>query len=92
MSAKLDRLGAECERLRKKRNDAEAQLQAAEKRYVELEKEEIHEMVHAANLNPEQLAEIIRLAKERLPDPGNLPVNETEEPPEWEVSPENEGM
>ena len=87
MSAKLDRLGAECERLRKKRDDAETQLQAAEKRYVELEKEEIHEMVRAADLTPNQLAEIIRLARTQVPNPENLPGNEQ---PEAEVNAERE--
>lgn len=56
MSAKLDRIGADLEKARKKRAEWDAKVKDLERRYREEENSEIHEMVHAANLNPEQLS------------------------------------
>ena len=53
MSAKLDRIGADLEKARKKRAEWDAKVKDLERRYREEENSEIHEMVHAANLNPE---------------------------------------
>ena len=61
MSAKLDRIGADLEKARKKRAEWDARVKDLERRYREEENSEIHEMVHAANLNPEQLSELLRL-------------------------------
>lgn len=52
MSAKLDRIGADLEKARKKRAEWDAKVKDLERRYREEENSEIHEMVHAANLNP----------------------------------------
>ena len=51
MSAKLDRIGADLEKARKKRAEWDAKVKDLERRYREEENSEIHEMVHAANLN-----------------------------------------
>ena len=61
MSAKLDRIGADLEKARKKRAEWDAKVKDLERRYREEENSEIHEMVHAANLNPEQLSELLRM-------------------------------
>ena len=61
MSAKLDRIGADLEKARKKRAEWDARVKDLERRYRGEENSEIHEMVHAANLNPEQLSELLRM-------------------------------
>ena len=57
MSANLDKLGAELEKARKKRAEWDAKVKDLERRYQEEENTEIHDLVHAANLNPDQLGE-----------------------------------
>lgn len=61
MGAKLERIGADLEKARKKRTEWEAKVKDLERRYREEENAEIHDMVHAANLNPEQLSELLRM-------------------------------
>lgn len=46
MSAKLDRIGADLEKARKKRAEWDAKVKDLERRYREEENSEIHEMVH----------------------------------------------
>ena len=60
MGTKLEKIGADLEKARKKRAEWDAKVKDLERRYREEENTEIHEMVHAANLTPEQLAELIR--------------------------------
>lgn len=60
MSAKLERLGAELTNARRKKAIWEAKVKELEVRYREEENTEIHDMVHAANLIPDQLAELLR--------------------------------
>lgn len=60
MSAKLERLSAELANARRKKAIWEAKVKELEVRYREEENTEIHDMVHAANLTPEQLAELLR--------------------------------
>ena len=70
MGAKLDRLGAELARARKKKAEWDAKVKDLERRYREEENSEIHEMVHAANLNPNQLSELLRMfAADMVPKP-----------------------
>ena len=52
---RLARLREELEKARKKRDDWDARVKDLEKRYKEAENTCIHDMVHAANLTPEQL-------------------------------------
>ncbi|WP_083504089.1 DUF4315 family protein [Acetivibrio ethanolgignens] len=61
MGAKLDRIGADLEKARKKRAEWDARVKDLERRYREEENSEIHEMVHAANLTPDQLSELLRM-------------------------------
>lgn len=70
MSAKLDKLGAELEKARKKRAEWDAKVKDLERRYQEEENTEIHDLVHAANLNPDQLRELLRMfASDMIPKP-----------------------
>lgn len=73
MSAKLDRLRLELEKARKRKADWENKVKEMERRYKEEENSEIQEMVHAANLNPDQLAELLRMfASEIVPKPETI--------------------
>lgn len=59
---RLARLREELEKARKKRDDWDAKVKDLERKYREYENTCIHNMVHEANLTPEQLAELIRAA------------------------------
>lgn len=73
MGAKLERIGADLEKARKKRTEWEAKVKELERRYREEENAEIHDMVHAANLNPEQLSELLRMfAADMVPKPETI--------------------
>lgn len=80
MGAKLDRLGADLEKARKKRAEWDARVKDMERRYREEENSEIHEMVHAANLTPDQLAELLRMfAEDAAPKPAVINTTSEEE-------------
>ena len=73
MGAKLERIGADLEKARKKRTEWEEKVKDLERRYREEENAEIHDMVHAANLNPEQLSELLRMfAADMVPKPETI--------------------
>lgn len=59
---KLERIGADLKRAREKQAEWNQRVKDLENRYREEENSVIHSMVHAANLTPEQLAQIISLA------------------------------
>ena len=70
MGTKLEKLGAELAKARRKKAEWETRVKELERRYQQAENTEIHEMVHAANLTPEQLSELLkRFAEQPLPDP-----------------------
>lgn len=70
MGAKLEKLGAELAKARKKKSEWETKVKDLERRYREEENSEIHEMVHAANLTPDQLSELLRRFSENaIPNP-----------------------
>ena len=56
MGAKLEKIGAELEKARAKRAALDVKIKNLEQKYQEEENTEIHDMVHAANLTPDQLA------------------------------------
>lgn len=64
---RLNRLRQELEKARKKRDDWDGRVKELERKYKEAENTFIHDMVHAASLTPEQLAELIRKASVSLP-------------------------
>lgn len=80
MSAKLDRIGADLEKARRKRAEWDAKVKELERRYREEENSEIHELVHAANLNPDQLSELLRMfTADMVPKPETInSMNEEE--------------
>ena len=80
MGAKLERIGADLEKARRKRAEWDAKVKDLERRYREEENSEIHELVHAANLNPDQLSELLRMfAADMAPKPENInSMNEEE--------------
>ena len=70
MGTKLEKLGAELAKARRKKAEWETRVKELERRYQQEENTEIHEMVHAANLTPEQLSQLLkRFAEQPLPDP-----------------------
>ena len=80
MSVKLDKLGAELEKARKKRAEWDAKVKDLERRYQEEENTEIHDMVHAANLSPKQLSELLRMfASDMVPKPETIHAMNEEE-------------
>ena len=84
---RLNRLRQELEKARKKRDDWDGRVKELERKYREAENTFIHDMVHAASLTPEQLAELIRKASVSLPykeepmeeESGNKDVSENTE-------------
>ena len=56
---KLERIGSDLKRAREKQAEWNQRVKDLENRYREEENGVIHSMVHAANLTPEQLAQII---------------------------------
>lgn len=50
-----------------KRDEWDRKVKDLERKYREAENTCIHDMVHAANLSPEQLAELIRSALQAAP-------------------------
>ena len=75
---RLNRLREELSKARRKRDEWEAKVKDLERRYKEAENTCIHDMVHAANLTPEQLAELIRSAVSGIPQPG-FPITEDDD-------------
>lgn len=72
MSVKLEKYAAEREKARRKRDAWDARMKEWEEKYREQENTEIHEMVHAANLSPEQLAALLSAAQHSIPDAAKL--------------------
>lgn len=59
---KLEKIGADLKRARTKQAEWNQRVKELENKYREEENSVIHTMVHAANLSPEQLSQIIALA------------------------------
>ena len=68
MADKLKKLGTELEKARSRRDEWDRKAKELEKKYIEEENTQIHDMVRAANLTPEELAVIIRKASVSMPD------------------------
>lgn len=60
---RLEKIGADLEKARVKQKEWTARVKNLEERYCEEENAVIHDMVHAANLSPERLAQIIAMAE-----------------------------
>ena len=86
---KLKKIGAELSKARAKRDEWDRKVKDLERRYREAENTCIHDMVHAADLTPEELAVIIRKARAGVFDahpaaPGGRNQNEEREESENE--------
>ena len=68
MADKLRKIGTDLEKARAKRDEWDRKAKELEKKYIEEENTQIHDMVRAANLTPEELAVIIRKASVSMPD------------------------
>lgn len=64
---KRKKIGAELMKARAKRDEWDKRVKELERKYREAENTCIHEMVHAANLSPEELAELIKKAFQAAP-------------------------
>ena len=91
MSKRLEMIAQELEKLRKKRTRMDEQIRELEDKYKETENTEIHEIVHAANLTPEQLAKVLKSLQHSLPQ-GKIPgeVLSTKEKEKFENSEKKE--
>ena len=65
--SRLVKLREELEKARKKRDDWEAKVKDLERKYNEAEKVCVYGIFQAANMTPEQLAELIRSAESGIP-------------------------
>ena len=86
---RLNRLRDELKKARKRRDEWDVKVKDLERRYKEAENTCIHDMVHAADLTPEELAVIIRKARAGVFDahpaaPGGRNQNEEREESENE--------
>lgn len=64
---KLKKIGVELSKARAKRDEWDRKVKDLERRYREAENTCIHDMVHAANLSTEDLAELIKKAFRAAP-------------------------
>ena len=71
MASKLDKIGADLKKAIQKRDEWDARAKELEKKYRETENTMIHDMVQAANITPEQIAELIKKATVSVPNPMN---------------------
>ena len=80
MGARLDKIGADLEKARKKQAEWTSRVKELERKYREVENSEIQEMVHAANLTPDQLADLLRMfAEDAVPKPAVINTTSEEE-------------
>jgi len=74
MSEKLDKIRAERDRAKEKRDQWDTRYKELCQKYIQQENTEIHELVRAQNMTPDQLAEILRaLQSGLLPSPAVMP-------------------
>ena len=66
MSEKLDRIGADRDRAKEKRDLWDARYKELCQKYIQQENTEIHEMVRAQNMTPDQLAEVLKALQSGL--------------------------
>ncbi len=74
MFERLDKVRSDLKKAQEKRAEWDAKVKALEKKCAELEKTCIHDMMVAADLTPEQLANLIAYSKNNLP--GNKTIDE----------------
>ena len=67
MFERLDKVREDLEKAKSKRAEWDSKVKTLEKKCAEMEKTCIHEMMVAADLTPEQLANLIAYSKNNLP-------------------------
>lgn len=78
MTKKRKKLEAVLAKLKEQQADIELKIQKTETDLLEVTNTEIHEMVHKAEVTPDQLAVILESLKNN-DVPGNFPIAEKEE-------------
>lgn len=74
MFERLDKVRSDLKRAEAKRDEWDNKVKNLQKKCAEIEKTCIHDMMVAAELTPEQLANLIAYSKDNLP--GNKPIEE----------------
>lgn len=87
--ARLNRLREELEVVHKKRDSLDSKIKDLERRFKEAENTYIHDIVHAANLTPEQLAELIRKAATGIPQVSFLEQTENDNATDEDIAGED---
>lgn len=77
MKKKRKRLENELKKLIAKKEEIEVKIIETKDQLTEVTNTEIHEMVHAANLTPEQLAEVLKNIN-KSNNPGNMMIIDEE--------------
>lgn len=65
LSEKLDKIGADRDRAKEQRDKWDAKYKELCQKYIQQENNEIHEIVRAVNVTPDQLAEILAAMKNK---------------------------
>ncbi len=74
MSEKLEKIGADRDRAKEKRDQWDDRYKELCQKYIQQENTEIHEMVRAQNMTPDQLAEVLKaLQNGMFPSPAAMP-------------------
>ncbi len=81
---RLNRLRDELKKARKRRDEWDVKVKDLERRYKEAENTCIHDMVHEANVTPEQLSMLLKQLSNGVPDPDQLKAVFVEESSETE--------
>ncbi|MEE8886127.1 MAG: DUF4315 family protein [Eubacteriales bacterium] len=67
MSKKLERIKADLNKARARRAEWDQRIKELEQKYTEEENTEIHEVVHAFHLTPDELRELLQNMNGRAP-------------------------
>ena len=86
MLERLEKYKADLEAAKKKRAWWDNRIRYLEKKLSDEEKTIVHDIVKAADLTPEELAQVIAYAKNHLP--GNAPITATTEDSKEEIDEE----
>ena len=73
MFERLEKYRTELSKLKAKQSEIDEKIKDLERKCAEEEKTQVHDLVKAANMTPEQLARVIAYAKNHTP---NLPMEQ----------------
>ena len=86
MAQRLDKIKADLEAAKEKRAWWDNRIRYLEKKLSDEEKTIVHDIVKAADLTPEELAQVIAYAKKHLP--GGAPITATTDETKEEIDEE----